>query len=206
MKSLTADQRDALIEIGNIGMSKAAKQLSILLNSPIKLTIPQISLKSVAELEHEETFHSDEVYSFTSQTITNDLEGVTALMFRREHADILITSFIENTPEFTQEEVRACEQEAMLEIGNIIITSCLSVITHMVSKTLTLSQPIYYEDKIKPLLKKVCLPLITRDKNIFVLSTELKTFNDKLSGYLFVILKEESGTALLESIDQLLKR
>lgn len=205
MNELTSEQQDALIELGNIGMSKAAKQLSILLNSPIKITIPQISLKHIEQVEAEAFFNNEGIYTFIAQSLSKDLEGFASLMFRREHGNILITNMVDAMPEFTAEEVRACEQEAMLEIGNIIITSCLSVIANMTSKSILLTEPVYYEDKVKLLLNMLCAPLTQQNKNIFVITTELKTFNDKLSAHLFIVLKESSAQSLLTSIKTLLR-
>lgn len=205
MIHLSEMQQDALIEISNIGMSKAAKQLSILLNSPIKITIPQISFMNIDELKDEKTFNHEDKYSFVSQMLSQDLDGYAALVFRREHANLLMTTIIGTLPEFTPDEVRACEREAMLEIGNIIITSCLSVIANMLSKKVLLGMPIYHEDKILPLLQSLCVSLAQLSENVIAITTELKTFNDKLSGHLFIILTEESAQILLNYIEELIR-
>ena len=202
--TFTPMQVDALIEIGNVGMSKAAKQLSILLSSPINITIPELSFMTIDEIAEQRIFDGGQIYSFVSQTLSADLEGCAALLFRREHANLLITSVMGAMPEFTPEEARACEQEAMLEIGNIIITSCLSVIANMLSQTICLSLPVYNEDNILPLLRAVCAPMVKRSKQFIVITTRLDTCSEQLSGYLFIILTETSGSVLLNAIKKLI--
>lgn len=203
MIELTAEQEDALIEIGNIGMSKAAKQLSVLLNSPIKITIPKIAFIPFKDIAQEGTFDLEQVYTLVSQKVSDDLEGCSALVFRREHANLLTLAVIGVAPEFTQKEARAYEQEAMLEIGNVIITSCISVITKMVSKTVDLSLPTYNEDKLLDLLGDLFTSMQMTNQNLIAISTKLETQEDNLTGHLFLILTEQSINKLLDSIRKL---
>ncbi|MCE3046423.1 chemotaxis protein CheC [Legionella sp. 16cNR16C] len=204
MISLTAEQEDALIEIGNIGMSKAAKQLSLLLNSTIKISIPKITFININELTEDNDFNDEQVLSYVYQNISQDLEGSAALVFQREQANVLTVTVIGEAPQLTQEEVRACEQEAMLEIGNIIISSCLSVIMNMLSQTVKLSLPVYNENNLYNLLQNLCRQISKSTSNIIAISTKLETSNDKLSGSLFIILTEDSVIKLLRSIKELI--
>jgi chemotaxis protein CheC len=204
MMTLTLEQEDALIEIGNIGMSKAARQLSNLLNTPIKITIPDISYMNITEMTKNRQFDHGKIYSFVSQTLSNDLDGAAALVFRREHANLLMMAVVGVMPEFTQEEARACEQEAMLEIGNIIITSCVSVIANMLSKSIAPGLPVYNEDKIGSLLTDICLPISKTSQNFIAITTMLDTRTDQLSGHLFIVLTDKSAGILLNSLEELL--
>lgn len=204
MINLNPEQEDALIEIGNIGMSKAAKQLSLLLNSTIKISIPKISLINVEEIKNDHDFKNEDILSYVSQILSQDLDGVAALVFQREQTTLLTISIFGETPQLTKEEVRACEQEAMLEIGNIIISSCISVIANMLSKQVTLTLPVYDEHDIISLLKSLCSPIAKLNNRIIAISTRLDTSNDRLSGSLFVVLTEESIEILLKSIKDLI--
>jgi chemotaxis protein CheC len=203
MITLTAEQKDALIEISNIGMSKAAKQLSILLNSPIKITIPEISIMDIDEIARSKSFDHTTMYSLVSQKLSADIQGCSALVIRREYANLLTMAVIGKMPEFTPEEANACEQEAMLEIGNIIITTCISIIANMLKQTVHLSLPIYNEDKIVALLTGVSSSE-NLNKNFIAISTKLDTYNNILSGHLFLIVTEESAMTLLACIKNLI--
>ena len=50
MQLMTPAQHDALSEIANIGASRSAKQLSLLLDDEIYLSVPEVAIVSVAEL------------------------------------------------------------------------------------------------------------------------------------------------------------
>ena len=204
MITLTPEQEDALIEIGNVGMSKAAKQLSVLLNSTIKISIPKISIININELAANSHFDKEQILSFVYQGLSKDLQGFASLVFLREQTTILTMAVIGETPQLTQEEARACEQEAMLEIGNIIISSCMSIIVNMLSMSIKLSLPYYDENNIVSLLQKLCEPISGLTESIISLSTKFDTSNDKLSGSLFIILTEESVQSLLQGIKELI--
>ena len=204
MIKLTPEQEDALIEIGNIGMSKAAKQLSVLLNSAIKITIPKISLMDVDEIVKEDLIDQTQTYILVSQHLSADMEGCAALVFRRQLANRLTMTVINHAPEFNTQEARACEQDAMLEIGNIIISSCISVIAKMFSNFVNLDFPAYSEGKLILLLNNLMNTLRKSHKNMIAITTKLETQNDNLSAHLFLILTTESIVVLLNEVRKLI--
>jgi chemotaxis protein CheC len=204
MITLTPEQEDALIEIANVGVSKAAKQLAILLNSPIKITIPKISFIDLNEIKKDPIFNQGLTYSLVSQMLETDLEGYAALLLRREYANLLTMAVVGKIPEFTREEALAYEQEAMLEIGNIIITSCISVIANMLNETVQLSVPVYNEDKLVPLLTNLCALLSTLNQKYIAITTKLDTSNNSLSGHLFLILTESSVARIVSDVRKLI--
>lgn len=201
--NLTASQEDALKEIGNIGVSKAAKQLSMLLYSPIKISIPKIALINPDKMTNFQDY-KNEYFSFVYQKVEDDLQGYAALAFKREQANLLTVAILGKIPQLTQEETRACEQEALLEIGNIIISSCISVIVDLLAKKVQLTLPSYDENNIASLLKKLCASLPISAQEVLVISTILETEKDKLSGNLFLVLTEESTNTILMAIKGLL--
>ncbi|WP_419419252.1 chemotaxis protein CheC [Legionella sp. D16C41] len=200
---LTSNQEDALKEIGNIGVSKAAKQLSILLDSPIKISIPNISVIKPDQIDIPEVYKHDTL-SFVYQMLSNDLQGYAALAFKREQTNLLTMSVLGQIPQLTQEEARACEQEALLEIGNIIISSCITAIVDLLAKKIGLSLPFYDENNVVNLMKKLCASFSDPPQEVLVISTILNTGNDKLFGNLFLILTQHATHTILTAIQGLL--
>lgn len=202
MITLTSAEEDALIEVGNIGMSKAAKQLSILLKSSIKITIPTISLINIDALIDNHA--NDKILSFVYQTLSGDLYGCAALVFQREQTRLLTSPIIGEIPQLTEKEVRACEQEALLEIANIIISSCMSAINNMLTKKVTLGLPTYDENNLVSLIKNLSEAMDKLSKNVLTIATQLNASDDELSGQLYIILNEDSVKSLLAGIKVLL--
>lgn len=205
MITLLDADRDALIEICNIGMSKAAKQLSALLNSEILISIPEINLMNQGVVDHQKLFGSDQTLAYVYQNLSQDIDGRAVLVFQREHTSLLTQAVIGKAPKMTAKEIRACEREAMLEIGNIIITSCISAIVNMLSKEVKLSVPFYDEDKIISLLDNQIKNVSEFSQDIIMIATKLETSNQEISGKLLLILTEGSIVTLFNSIKAMLK-
>ncbi|STX29951.1 CheY-P phosphatase CheC [Legionella beliardensis] len=199
---LTASQEDALKEIGNIGVSKAAKQLSLLLQSPIKISIPQISFVKLQEIG--DFGQKDETFSFVYQLLSEDLQGYVALALKREQTNLLTMSVLGKIPQLTQEEARACEQEALLEIGNIIISSCITTIVDLMAKKVGVTLPHYDENNIVTLLKHLSASFPNPLEKVLIVSTILDMQKDTISGNLFLILTNDSTQTILMAIKELI--
>jgi chemotaxis protein CheC len=202
MKAFTADEEDALREVGNVGMSKAAKQLSIILKSSIKISIPTISLVNLESLTLANP-DREKILSFAYQTLTGDLSGYAALVLQREQTKLLTLEVIGQIPKLTEKEIRACEQEALLEIANIIISSCMSALVDMFSTQINLSLPIYDENNLITLLNNLLGFMSEATKNVITITTQFTTSTDQLSGQLYIILNEQSVNTLLIKIKEL---
>jgi len=205
MISLTAIQEDALIEICNVGMSKAAKQLSILLNSHINILIPKITLIDIDSFVNQNIFSKNEILSYVYQSVSEDLIGRAILMFHRAHATLLTQSVIGSTPKLTEKEARACEQEAVLEVGNIMITSCMSAIVNMISLNIKLDMPHYNEGNLKEVTETQAHDVKKYSKEVILIATHLETAGKDISGSLLLMLTKESINNLLDGINNLLK-
>ncbi len=205
MISLTTIQEDALIEICNVGMSKAAKQLSILLNSHINIHIPKISLLDMQHFIQNNIFSSIETLSYVYQTISEDLLGRAILMFHRAQATLLTQSVIGITPKLTEKEAKACEQEAVLEIGNIMITSCMSAIVNMISLHIKLDTPHYNEHRLIEVIESQVKDVEKYSQEIILIETRLESAGKFISGSLLLMLTKSSIDNLLSGINNLLK-
>lgn len=202
---LSPDQQDALIEICNVGMSKAAKQLSTLLSSHIDITIPNISLSDVDDVKKTFNPNGNQIFVYVYQHLTSGAIGDSALLvFNRQNTELLTQSVIGEAPKMTENEVRACEQEAMLEIGNIIISCCVSSIADMLSRKIELTTPNYGEDQINNLLNDQLKEIGASSKNAIIISTKLETQAEDVSGSLVLVMPKDSIEKLLDSLQRLL--
>lgn len=204
MIELTAAQRDALIEICNVGMSKSAKQLSSLLNTRIAITIPEINFFDASQIYTDNLFSPDKTLSYVYQVISGSLSGRAVLIFQRNHTTLLTQSVIGESPKLSEKEVRACEQEAMLEIGNIIISSCMSAIVNMLHCKVSLTIPKYYEDNIDHLVKTQLAEITNSSTDIILLETRLETSGQDISGKLMLMLTIDSINYLFSKLAELL--
>jgi chemotaxis protein CheY-P-specific phosphatase CheC len=80
-QSLNEDQRDALQEICNVGMGKAAAALATLLGAFVTLSVPAIRLVSVEQLRDALTAQDERQLPPVRQAFQSDISGEAIVMF-----------------------------------------------------------------------------------------------------------------------------
>lgn len=204
MIMLTLEQQNALIDICNTGMKHAVGQLSALLNTKIDITAPKIHLLDINSTHKNQLFSADTILSYVYQDMTQDIAGRALLIFQRHHAATLMSSVLSELPRLSDQEIRVCEREAMLEIGNIVISSCIHAIRCRLSCNIMLGFPKHAEDIIIHLLQTQLLDIHHVPSKMIVFDTKLETKDKKIFEKLLFILKLDSVAHLLEKVNQLL--
>ncbi len=204
MMNFSKEEEDVLLEVCNVGMSKAAKQLSVLLNGPVLLENPTLELLPISEIEGYALSASGEVMSMVHQGVNNDLQGHALLVFKRDYTQLLLEQVMGETPNLSEVEMRSCEQEAMLEIGNIVISSCMTAMVDMLSQRVGLSVPHYYEGTFKTVLEHHDEFLDPESAVVMILSTTMSTERGNFSGRLMLFISAASVQSILDAIDAML--
>ena len=144
MKEFSEIQQDALIEICNVGMAKAAVQLSSLLNTRVKLTIPEVKLSPARDIVTAVNIHPSDRITYVSQKIDGSLHGSVVVMYEgNELSETLSKLVLGGINSIQDNEARACEIEAVVEISNVIISSCIANIADFLSLKLEITVPQY---------------------------------------------------------------
>lgn len=142
MFQLTDIQHDALVEIFNLGVGRAAAAMSRIVNEEVTMSVPMIAFQSRAEVA--KTLGSTEGRRICA--IAQHFEGAfnteAFLMFPEEKSLEIVRLMVGQS--LTMEELSEMEQEAMSEIGNIILNSCMGSFANASGKELNGSLPIYH--------------------------------------------------------------
>ena len=142
MFQLTELQHDALVEIFNLGVGQAAAAMSRIVNEEVTMSVPMITFQSRAEVA--KTLGSDEGRRICA--IAQHFQGAFSteafLMFPEEKSLEIVRLMVGQS--LTLEELSEMEQEAMSEIGNIILNSCMGMFANASGKELQGSLPMYH--------------------------------------------------------------
>jgi len=198
------EQLDVLLEVCNIGMSKAAKQLSVLLNGPVLLDNPAINLLTSEEFIEYQISQDNALMSMVHQGLELDFEGHAVLVFKRDYTERLLEAVVGELPNLNAEEIRSCEQEAMLEIGNIVISSCVTAMANMLSKKVGLSVPNYYEGTFENISKNQTKGVVNKSTSVVLLSTTMSTEKGNFSGRLMLFISSKSIKSILTAVNKML--
>lgn len=136
---LTDLERDALTEIVNIGMGRAAKNLSLLVRDQVQLSIPHTEVMSRVRVSEVLANRERVGLVAIGQDFHGVFSGQALLIFPETNSLELVRAVVEKG--LAIEEIVDLEQEALAEIGNVILNGCLVVIANMLKRGLTMSLP-----------------------------------------------------------------
>ena len=118
------EQVDAITELLNIGVGRAASSMSEMIDQHIELAIPHVTIGHLHELI-DSVAHDGDV-SIVEQRFSGRFTGMSALMFPTESAQSMVYLLMgEEIPDDAPSEELEMERESVLtEVGNVLI-NCL---------------------------------------------------------------------------------
>lgn len=149
--ALTDDQLDALTEIINIGVGKAANTLNELTESHILLKVPHIEIYSLDEIDRIEKRFGAENVAAVIQGFSGKYEGRAALIFPPDSALDLVTGVTGEEPE--DNDLDAIQAGTLSEIGNIVINSLIGTIANLLDDHLNFALSEYTLDTVSNIFK-----------------------------------------------------
>lgn len=198
-------ERDALRELVNVGLSRAAAQLSMLLNDQIHITVPEVQVVEPEQVA--QVLKLDEEISVAAvwQKLTGYMEGTAMLMFPSEDSRVLVHSLVGQAMEGSGEvDLRAIEYEAMMEIGNIIITSGMVAIADMLGQEITMSLPDYMEAKLSEVMAQRSKANAGQQMQVIIIFTQLYAERRKIEGRMVLMMTVPSAKDLFARLDEML--
>lgn len=199
MQLMTPAQHDALSEIANIGASRSAKQLSMLLDDEIYLSVPEVAIVSVSELPGAIGVAVTDDVACVYQDMSGCLTGKARLIFHTHESRMLVQMLVGSVPVLSGISMQIYEHEAMKELGNIIISVCISTMTDMLGKETRLAIPIYCEGVFEEIIEED-----SSNAGVLVMKTVLTAGRRGISGALIVTLSLPDIIDLLKSLDNFL--
>jgi chemotaxis protein CheC len=137
--ALTDLERDALTELANIGVSRAAASLRKMVNAQVLLSVPSVDIigrKSAAALIGERG--SNDLVA-VREDFTGAFSGRALVIFPQANSLELVRAVIGG--QIDADDAKTMEQEALSETGNVILNSCLGTMANMLQQTLKMSLP-----------------------------------------------------------------
>ena len=132
-------QRDALTELINVGVNRAAASLATMINHEVLLSVPSISVMPGTVAARTIAEQSTIRLIVLRQTFEGDLRGRAMLIFPEAHSLELVRAVTGGA--LPAEDIVALEQEALAETGNVILNGCLATIANALRRSLQVSLP-----------------------------------------------------------------
>jgi chemotaxis protein CheC len=193
-------QCDTLVEIFNIGVGRAANSLNQIISQEIMLSVPRIDLLQGSQIETVNSLIRSPRICAVSQDFTGIIEARTLLVFPEGKTMGIVRGMLGETVDIG--ELGEMEQEALSEIGNIILNACIGAISEVLHAEFHCSAPAYHSGLNSEILASNSL----LDGEItMILHIDFSIPSDQIDGHLFFFMTLFSFNALIKQIDQLLQ-
>jgi len=191
---LDADAVDAIRELINIGVGRAAGMLNEITECPIILQVPLISIERLEQISggHDE---NTPPLSTVSLHFHGPISGIAALMFPQKSAALLVTLMTRENDDAGDLDIMRIE--TLKEVGNIIINAVMGSIANVLEQHLKYSLPSYQEIRIFALALSLKQ---SADNRVILANAHFHLEGTTIDGNILLILEIGSMDALLEAI------
>lgn len=139
VSELSEIERDAISEIANLGVSRAAASLRQMVGEQVLLSVPSVRIVGRSEAAALVERGNSPRLVAVQQHFEGPFSGRALLIFPEGQSLELVRSIV--GPEHSLEDIIDLEQEALAETGNIILNACLATIANVLHKPMRMSLP-----------------------------------------------------------------
>ena len=138
VSDLTPIEEDALAEIANMGVSRAATSLRQMLGEQVQLSVPSVQIVNKATAARLVERGEPKLVA-VQQRFEGPFSGRALLIFPETQSLELVRSIVGDAHSLA--DVIDLEEEALAETGNIILNACLATIANVLHRTRRMSLP-----------------------------------------------------------------
>ena len=194
-ENLSALEIDALTEIFNIGIGRAANSLNKMVSQTVDLTIPSVEILPSSKAKDKLNFNDTSSISAVTQNFTGDFNGQALLMFSQNSGLKLVRTLLGN--DIPIEVLSELEQDSLVEIGNIILNACFGTVINSLKADIKIEMPEFVQGSIDD---------IFTFSSEFDLSLYIKVKfslpNENIDGHISFIMDITSLVSFQESVRQ----
>jgi chemotaxis protein CheC len=196
---LSVGQKDALIELINIGFGRAAASLSKLTGHRVQLEVPQIAMCPIEELsEHLRPLVHNEVAT-VHQIFSGPVAGDALLVLDQPSAAIL-KELLTNEPALPL-DIDASAREVLTEIGNVLLNACLGTFGNLLKIQVSFSVPHLTLEKLDSVIGSVAIGHQGL-RYALIVHAAFRLKNSSLTGYLVIVLGVASIDRLIRAVEE----
>jgi chemotaxis protein CheC len=195
-------QRDALTEVVNIGVSRAAVSLRKMVGEQVIMSVPSLELISraaAAKLIRER--ESDQLVA-VSQDFDGPFSGRALLIFPAASSLSLVRAVAGSA--VAEEDIGGMEEEALAETGNVVLNGCLASMANMLKQRFSLSLPKVVRGDGGMLFEATLTS--TQDGMVLFLYINFTLSDRAIRGYIAMMMDLPSLAALRDMVDEFIER
>ncbi len=141
---LSSLEIDTLREIGSIGTGNAATALSQMMNKQVRITLPEVRI-----MEYNEAIEwiggPEEVTAGVLVKMSGDIGGIMLSVQKLELVNVVLNAMLGESID-GYENLTELERSAMIEIGNIMISTFINALSGLADVNIKLTVPAFAVD------------------------------------------------------------
>jgi len=196
--NLTELELDALTEVFNVGVGQAANALSQLAGDTVRLSVPRVEMISKRGVSEELAGQGADRICAVRQEFAGVLNTEAVLMFPVQQSLQLVQLMVGD--DVPLEQLGEMEQEALAEIGNIVLNSVMSGVADVLKLQFEGSLPYVELGPVQDVLRAQGNPT----DRVMCLQIDFAIDALKIQGYLVFLLDVESVASLKATVRQFL--
>lgn len=198
MLELSELEDDAVREIFNIGIGAAADSMSMMVDDEVLLAVPRLQFLSRTDAVEHLATKTGAVSSVNQKFASAFGRGNAMLMFPEHQSLQLARAMIGDESEVDDDEMTELEQEALTEIGNIVLNACLGSLSNILTDEVAVDLPSFERGNVESLLEN----LITSDDVVMVLYIQFRLSNREIDGRLVFVMNGASLEGFVHRVVQ----
>jgi chemotaxis protein CheC len=198
MRQLDELEIDALKEILNIGIGHAAESFSRTICSPVRLSVPSLEIHYGEMATKGILSLGVNIGSMIKQRFYGGFAADAILVFPNDATLELVRLMVGTDVPIG--ELHELEQDALVEIGNILFNSSVSVISDMIGIPFQSSMPRYESGNMDHLLAE----FHAEDECLLLMNIAFLVEQIQIQGYIMFLMKVDSVEVFIASIKKYL--
>lgn len=198
----SADQLDAIKELVNIGIGRAAHSLNEMAHAHVNLQIPQVEVvdanglhSRLVELGALLGGQPNTTLSVVQLKFRGVFSGTVALIFPANSAVNLVTTLV--AEQTIALDLNALRVSTLTEIGNILINGLMGSIGNILAEPLCFSLPQYRESDVPHLIE---LSSQHKQATILLINTQFLIAAKQIEGSIVLLFEVGSFDKLLAAV------
>lgn len=177
---LTDLERDALAELSNISMARAASSLRQMIKNEVLLAVPSVEILTSAAASTLVAKPDNAKLVAVRQDFAGAFSGRALLIFPERNSLELVREVVGR--ELPLEDIVDLEDEALAETGNIILNSWVATIANLLKSALKMSLPVVVRGDGQQMFESSISSLV------LFLHIRFEIHQKKISGYVALIM------------------
>ncbi len=198
-------QKDAIIELINLGIGRAADALAQMISEEVHLSVPNVEFIDYSDLSTHLRTIDDHKPSVIMQQFNGDFSGNALLLFPESSGMSLVRAMLRDT--VSDDQISDLEEEALMEIGNIILNACFGQLADLLSTRLDGEVPSYLRESVDGVLEKTSQSNKSKEiTQVMLLQVDFSLSQSETKGFVVFIMDVASMEAFKVKVEAYLKK